>query len=92
MLHIRYTSSYRTAYKKLSKSGRFSSERLDYIIDTLAQGRKLDAVFRDHELSGDFNGCRECHIKSDLLLVYRIENNNLVLALVNIGSHPDLFY
>jgi len=46
---------------------------------------------RDHALSGEWHGYRECHIKGDLLLVYQIHDDVLVLVLVDIGSHPQLF-
>ena len=91
MMHIRSVSTYRKSYRRFSKSGRFPSQKLDAIIDALARGEKLDHSFKDHALSGKFADCRECHIKSDLLLVYKIENNNLLLVLVNLGSHPSLF-
>ena len=91
MMHIRPTSTYRKSYKKFSKSGRFPAKKIDNVINAIANRERLDAFLEDHALSGKFIGCRECHIKSDLLLIYRIENNNLVLVLVNMGSHTNLF-
>ena len=91
MMSIRSVSAYRKSYKRFSKSGRFPVQKLDDVIDALARGEKLNASLKDHSLSGKFAGCRECHIKSDLLLVYKIESNNLVLVLINLGSHPGLF-
>ncbi len=64
---------------------------LDYVIDTLRQGRALDEKFHDHSLSGNYTGFRECHIKPDWLLIYLIENDILTLTLVDTGSHSDLF-
>ena len=46
---------------------------------------------RDHALTGDWIGHRECHIQPDWLLIYRIEDNVLVLTLARTGSHSDLF-
>ena len=91
MLIIRHSKAYRKAYRKISESGRFPKKELDSVIDELASGKKLDASYRDHELSGELIGHRECHLRPDLLLIYRLENNNLVLVLVNLGSHTDLF-
>ena len=88
---VRLTSQFKKSLKKFSKSGIFDKPRLKLAIDSLASGKKLDTSFSDHALGGKFLGCRECHIKSDILLVYRIESNNLVLVLVNLGSHSDLF-
>ena len=64
---------------------------LDNVVDTLRQGRQLDVKYRDHELSGNFKGFRECHIKPDWLLVYLIENDILTLTLVDTGTHADIF-
>jgi len=91
MMLVRATSRFRKALKKLLHSGRFDREELASVIDILARGKKLDASYQDHELSAELIGHHECHIKFDLLLLYRIENNNLVLVLVNLGSHSDLF-
>ena len=91
MMLVRTTSRFRKALKKLLRSGRFDREGLGAVIDTLANGKKLAISYDDHELSAELTGHRECHLKPDLLLIYRIENNNLVLVLVNLGSHSDLF-
>ena len=64
---------------------------LDDVIDTLRQGIPLDKKYRDHALSGNYEGFRECHIKPDWLLVYLIEYDILTLTLVDTGSHSDLF-
>jgi mRNA interferase YafQ len=89
MLLVTKTSSYRKAYKKLSKSGRFPFDEFRSVLVTLAVFGKLDARYKDHPLHGKFIGHRECHIKADLLLVYRIENNKLVL--VEVGNHSEVF-
>jgi len=64
---------------------------LDEIIAKLAQGIPLPESNRDHELTGNYAGHRECHIQPDWLLIYRIENDVLVLALTRTGTHSDLF-
>lgn len=51
----------------------------------------LPQNYKDHLLSGNYKGCRECHIRPDLLLIYRIHEEVLELALVEVGSHSDLF-
>jgi mRNA interferase YafQ len=65
--------------------------RLDEIIAKLASGEVLDEQYRDHALSGNYIGHRECHIAPDWLLVYYKENDILVLTLARTGSHSDLF-
>ena len=64
---------------------------LDDVIDKLRQGIPLEEKYKDHGLSGNFDGFRECHIKPDWLLVYLIENDILTLTLVNTGTHSDIF-
>ena len=64
---------------------------LDNVVDTLRQGKQLEAKHHDHELGGKFKGFRECHIKPDWLLVYLIENDILTLTLVDTGTHADIF-
>lgn len=54
-------------------------------------GKTLPPEYRDHELSNNWKGHRECHIQPDWLLIYRIERNTLVLSLTRTGTHSDLF-
>lgn len=61
------------------------------IINTLADGKALDEKYKDHALQGNWIGCRECHIQPNWLLVYRIDNNDLILYLTRTGTHSDLF-
>ena len=61
------------------------------VVSILADGGKLDAKYRDHDLSGKYRGTRECHIEPDWLLVYEIRNDVLVLMLYRLGSHSELF-
>ena len=53
--------------------------------------RKLSEKNKDHSLSGDYIGCRECHITPDWLLIYEIYDRELILYLTRTGSHSDLF-
>ena len=64
---------------------------LDEVVGLLRQGRQLEERYRDHGLTGDLAGFRECHIKPDWLLIYLIENDVLTLTLIDTGSHSDLF-
>lgn len=61
------------------------------VIKTLAKGERLAAKHRDHELTGNFAGCREYHITPDWLLVYEIDKGKLILYLTRTGTHSDLF-
>lgn len=64
---------------------------LEKVITALAMGEKLPAKNKDHGLSGNWTGHRECHILPDWLLVYRIDDDVLVLTLVRNGTHSDVF-
>lgn len=66
-------------------------DKLFSVIEKLANGLKLEPKYRDHELSGEFVGCRECHIEPDWLLIYEIFDDCLVLVLNRTGTHSDLF-
>ena len=70
---------------------RLAMELLDEIIATLAMGEPLPEKNKDHALTGNWAGHRECHILPDWLLIYRIEDDVLVLTLSRTGTHSDLF-
>lgn len=61
------------------------------IITKLASGVKLDPKNYDHDLTGNYTGCRECHITPDWLLIYQVKRTELVLVLTRTGTHSDLF-
>lgn len=87
---IRNTTQFKKDYKLAKRRG-MNITLLKDIITKLANGEPLDARHKDHPLSGDWIGHRECHIQPDWLLVYRIENDILVLTLSRTGTHSDLF-
>ena len=76
---------------KLALRRGYKIELLEDVVNKLADGIVLDSKYKDHELSGDFNGLRECHITPDWLLIYQVINNELVLYLSRTGTHSDLF-
>lgn len=84
------TSNFKKDYKKAIKRGK-DIDKLDKIILMLTNGERLPENLKDHELTGRFSGFRECHIEPDWLLVYKIEEDKLVLVLTRTGSHSDLF-
>ncbi|AGL01690.1 type II toxin-antitoxin system YafQ family toxin [Desulfoscipio gibsoniae] len=89
-LDIVWTTQFKKDYKLAMKRGR-NINLLDDIIRLLSRSEPLPEKNRDHALYGNWVGHRECHIQSNWLLVYRIENDILVLTLVRTGSHSDLF-
>ena len=91
MYYVILTSRYKKSLRKIKKSGRYHTSDIEKVVKIIASGKKLDEKYRDHSLTGSMSEYRECHIKSDLLLVYYFNHNELILVLVNIGSHSDLF-
>ncbi len=85
-----WTSQFRKDYK-LAMKRRMKIELLDAVIRKLAAGEPLPEKNRDHALSGNWTGHRECHIQPDWLLLYRLEDDVLVLTLTRTGTHSDLF-
>lgn len=87
---IGISSKFKKDYKLAKKRG-YNLSLLKEVVDILASGEKLPEKYFDHSLSGEYSGCRECHILPDWLLVYRIEKDLLVLGLMRTGTHSDLF-
>lgn len=87
---IRPTSKFQKDLKRAQKRG-YDISLLTDIIKKLAAGEKLPEKNRDHNLTGNYSGCRECHITPDWLLIYEIDNGELILYLTRTGSHSDLF-
>lgn len=84
------TNSCKRDIKRASKQGK-NIDLLFDVIDQLSDGKKLDPKYKDHKLSGEYEGKRECHIESDFLLIYQIAEKEIVLYLVRVGSHSELF-
>ena len=87
---IVWTSKFKKDYKTIIKRN-LDINLLDDVIRILARGDELPQKYNDHSLSGDWKGFRECHIAPDWLLIYSIQDNNLVLVLSRTGTHSDLF-
>lgn len=94
MRKTKYTVKPTTQFKKdykLAIKRRLEISRLEDLVAALAMGEPLPEKHRDHALTGNWVGYRECHILPDWLLVYRIEDDVLVLTLARTGTHSDLF-
>ncbi len=87
---VKFSSQFKKDYKKAEKQHR-NLELLQNVIGLLANGDPLPERYRDHALTGNYRGKRECHIEPDWLLIYEIVDNDLLLLLVRSGSHSDLF-
>ncbi|EFC90951.1 addiction module toxin, RelE/StbE family [Dethiosulfovibrio peptidovorans DSM 11002] len=89
-LTVKPTSQFRKDYKLAFKRG-LKIELIEDVISILAMAEELPPKNRDHALSGNWTGHRECHIQPDWLLIYRVEASVLVLTLTRTGTHADLF-
>ena len=87
---VKPTSPFKKDYKLAMKRG-LDISLLEDIIAKLALGESLPEKNRDHALSGNWNGYRECHILPDWLLIYKLEDNILILTLARTGTHSNLF-
>ena len=90
MLTIKFHTSFKKDYKRIIKRG-YNIQLLIEVIELLAEQKSLPARYRDHNLSGEYIGCRECHITPDWLLIYEIHEKDLILLLTRTGTHSDLF-
>ena len=85
---VKYTARFQKDYKTLVKR-KLDVSKVHEVIEILASGNVLPSKYYDHALSGNYQGARECHIRSDWLLIYSISNETLVLELMRTGSHSD---
>ena len=90
MLTLKTTTRFRKDYKRMKKQG-CDMVLLESVIDTLLKEKKLDVKHRDHPLSGNYLGFRECHVQPDWLLIYAIDHGQLILTASRTGTHSDLF-
>ena len=90
MLDILYSTKFKKDYKNIIKRG-YNLKLLENVLEILCNEQPLPPKYKDHSLSGDYQGHRECHIMPDWLLIYKINNNTLILTLTRTGTHSDLF-
>mgnify|MGYP001851586744 FL=1 len=86
-----YSKKFKKSLKKVTKQGKDINKLLD-IVDKLATKETLEPKYKDHALYDDkrFKGCRDCHIEPDWVLIYKYLEEEIVLLLVNTGSHSDI--
>ena len=90
MLKISFTNQYLKDLE-LMKRRRLPKSELDEVIKLLSQAQPLPPKYHDHPLKGKFMAYRECHIRPDWLLIYKIDKKVLTLVLIRTGTHSDLF-
>ena len=87
---IERTPTFKKDFKLAQKQG-LDLNKLKEIITLLANGELLPPKNKDHQIKGNYKGHRECHIEPDWLLIYKIQDDMLILTLVRTGSHSKLF-
>ena len=90
LLELKRTSQFKKDLKRVIKRD-LPLNLMDAVILSLREQKPLDPIYRDHELSGDYIGHRECHILNDWLFIYRVDKDNLILIATRTGTHSDLF-
>ena len=85
---LEISRNFKTQFKRLSKK---DATLVYEVLDKLLHDIPLPAKNRDHDLHGNLEGTRECHIKPDLLLIYQKTETTLILTALAVGSHSDLF-
>lgn len=90
MYDVILSNKFKKDLKTITKRG-YDLNKLFDIVDKLSNNEILNTANRDHSLEGDYSGFRECHIESDWLLIYKIENDAVILFLSRTGTHSDLF-
>ncbi len=86
-----YSRRFVKSLKRVRNAPAFRAEKLTMAINLISTQSPMPEQFRDHALTGNMSGYRECHIASDILLVYELNDDILELLLINIGSHSQLF-
>lgn len=86
---IDFTSAFSKDLKKIKKR-EYNIDLLESVVDKLQTGEQLEPKYKDHLLTGNWKGFRECHIQPDWLLVYRIYDDKLLLVLTRTGTHSNL--
>ncbi|MCK5320289.1 type II toxin-antitoxin system YafQ family toxin [Candidatus Parcubacteria bacterium] len=91
MYILKYSKQFKKDLKKCAKQNPKSINELKKILNLLILGKKLDDKHRNHRLKGQFKNCFECHARPDVLLIYKIEKQELMIFLLRISSHSNLF-
>ncbi len=84
------TTRFKKNLEKMLRRGK-DIKKISRVVSMLACGESLPPHYKDHALTGDLVGLRDCHVENDWLLIYRFEDDVLVLTLTDTGTHSDLF-
>ena len=92
MRRIKHSTAFRSDYRRVGSTPRYREIEalLNAVVGQLIKDEPLPESYRDHALSGNWRGYRECHVRPDLLLIYK-KTDDGQLRLARLGSHSDLF-
>ena len=90
MYELKYSRRFKKDLKKIRREKEIIMA-LENILNILKDGKKLDDKFCLHRFRGEFRDCYECHVMNDVLLIYKANKKSLLVLLLRIGSHSDLF-
>ena len=90
MMEIRYHNKFKKDLKTLKKRKK-NLELLKEVITMLAEEKVLPEKYREHDLIGEFNGYKDCHIQNDWVLIYKIDKTISLISLYRTGTHSDIF-
>jgi len=85
------TKRFKTAYKRIKHLQGFKKDVFEEVVTALASGKTLDKKYKNHKLTGQLKSFNECHFSPDILLLYQIDDAILILTLVSVGNHAQLF-
>ena len=91
MYTVHFSKKFKKDFKKISRNSDFKINKLNYILHTLKLGKILEPKYRNHKLQGKLKKCFECHVQPDILLIYEVDEEKLMISLAGLGSHSDLF-
>ena len=91
MYKLKYSNKFKKDLKKIHKKNSLILVAVRRVLDILVSGCQLDSKYYNHKLKGEFKNCYECHIKSDVLLIYQKDKKCLLILLLRVGSHARLF-
>ncbi len=88
---VKYSKDFKKALKKVTKQGK-NIDKLLEVVNILSTRQQLDSKYKDHALYDDkrFKDCRDCHIEPDWILIYKYLDDEIILLLVNTGSHSEV--
>lgn len=84
-----FTTAFSKDLKRIKKRG-YDLSLMSEVVNRLQEGKPLPEKYKDHALTGNWKGFRDCHIQPDWILVYRVHQDKLLLVLSRTGTHSDL--